>query len=305
MATKNQKTAMVVGGVGVLALLLFAMGGKAKAAPANDNQQPIDEPPVDPPVDDVPQAEDWTSNWGGYPTKLRPLLIEAEKVSGIPGLARFLAVWSWGSFRANQPLVSTAEALAIAMANPNLCTNCHNDSPAEVKQSREALENVTPPKGKWKKPADFDAWADFGSAGLFDILAGSHAHTGVHEGFTPLISEPPTVLFDPRVSAVIATNMVYRIINGPYKVLVPGTDTSKTPADPRSTWINIRRATASPAGFQANTAANQAAGQRYAARADEIGIDLSKLGYPWPKGGIKATWPGIKAVYNALMKVKV
>lgn len=301
MASTSKKKGLIVGGVAALALLLMlGMGGK-KPAQGDQKTEPEPEPqpePEPPPQEDV---EDWTSNWGGYPDKLKPILIEAEKTSGIPGLARALAVWSWGSYRAGQPLVSTAEAKAIAAKNPDLCTKCHNETPGEVAQSTKALKNIPE---NWPKANELEAWKAFGSGGLFDILAGSNLYRGVDEGYTPFVNAPPGILLDPRVSAAAATDMVRRIISGPYKVMVPGIDATPQNADPRASWINIRRVTASPQGFIADTAENQAAGQRYAARADEIGIDLSKVKFPWPKGGIKAAWPGFKVVYPKLANMK-
>lgn len=290
---KSDDTWLYAGGA-LLAFLLFS--GSAKA------DQPADLPldtPDQPPVPPSP------GNWGSTPIALIPLFEQAEQASGIPGLGRFLAVWSWGAYRAMQPLVSPEEAAQIALANPELCRLCHNVSASEKIASRRAWESVTLPKGQagqygtgrysppWPTGPYGDQWADFGSAGLLDILAGSHAHDGIHDGkFSPLISYGPEVLFRLDVQMYIGGWMVYRIIKSPlYKVLVPG--------DPKETWTRIRRVTASPDGFIKNTAYSQEVGQRFQGRAEELGIDLAQLAYPWP-----IAWPGAAAYYSKLGVLK-
>ncbi len=306
-------TLLYGGGAALLALFLFS--GNANASepdlpgidpdpdpgpepdPGNKGEDDIIILPDEEDEDPVPQG----TNWGVTPEALKLAFAQTEFASGIPGLARFLAVRSWSAYRAGKAIVGPDEAQLIAIANPNLCKNCHNQTTNEKKYSRIALENVTLPygapgtydnvgkkKNPWPEPQDFDAWADFGSAGLFDILAGSHAHAGYESGgFAPLIQKPPTVLFDIKVQCYIAAYIVYRLVSGPYKVLVAG--------DPRATWINIQRAMASPSGFVNNTQANKDVGIRFANRAKEIGIDLSQNLMPSVKN-----WPGAQAFYTSL-----
>lgn len=299
MASNN--TILYAGGA-LLLLLLFS--GKAKAAsPAPD--LPLDNP--DEPVDDNPQPQPPqlpppdNSNWGGTPPALIEKFSAAEVAAGIPGLGRFMAVWAWGAFRAGQAYVSPEQAAQIAANNPDLCRTCHNLTASEKQASRKALENVALPKGEkgqygegkydppWPMPAQFDQWADFGSAGLFDILAGSHAHSGIHDSkFSPLISHPPTILYQIDVQLFIAGYMTYRIIKSPnYKVLKAG--------DPKTTWTNVRRVTANPSAFQANNQYSKDVGDRFQARAIELGIDLDLLEYPWPM-----SWPGAKSYFEKL-----
>lgn len=156
-----------------LALLLFSGN-----AGASEEGKIIVVPPKqdDPPEDDPP--EDYGSNWGVFPNSLKGPFLVAEKAARLPGLARFMAIWSWGAFRAKKPFVTPEKAADIAAKNPLLCSGCQNLD--DGKYSREALEWVTksieeggaydPP---WPAPEDYDAWADFGSAGLFDLLSGS------------------------------------------------------------------------------------------------------------------------------------
>lgn len=296
MAKSNDT--LMWGGAIVLALLLFS--GSASASPTPAPDLPIDDP--DQPPQPVPSPE----NWGSTPPALIPEFERAEQASGIPGLGRFMAVWAWGAFRAMQPLVSPEEAAAIALANPALCRNCWNTSQSEKIASARAWENVTLPKGQagqygtgkydppWPTGPYGDAWRLNGSSGLFDILAGAHAHSGIHDPgkFAPLINFSPNILMRVDVQLYIGGYLVQRIIKSPlYKVLVPG--------DPKETWTRIRRVTASPDGFVKNTAYSQEVGQRFQGRAQELGIDLSALAYPWP-----LKWPGAQAYYNALQVLK-
>jgi hypothetical protein len=281
--------------------LFLLFSGSASAKPS---QPPIPDLPIDDPDEPVPDPVPSPDNWGSTPPGLILEFEKAEQASGIPGIGRMFAIWAWGAFRAQQPFVSPQEAAAIAAANPNLCQNCHNTSNAEKVASRRALENVVLPLGQlgqygtgkyknpWPMPADFNAWADFGSAGLLDILAGSHAHSGIHQGkFTPLISYSPDILFRRDVQLYIGGYMVQRIIAGPYKILTPG--------DPAETWTKIRRVTASPSAFQSNTQYSIDVGVRFRNRAVELGIDLNKLAYPFP-----TKWPGAKSYFEKLGVLK-
>ena len=274
-------------GIGFALFLLFS--GTAKADGGDD--LPIDTPDQ-PPVPPSPE------NWGSTPVALIPEFERAEQASGIPGLGRFLAVRAWSAFRAMQPLVSPEEAAVIAAANPELCRLCHNTSASERIASRRAFESVTLPKGEagqygtgrydppWPTGPYGDAWADFGSAGLLDFLAGSNAHAGIHDSkFAPLISYGPEVLFRIDVQLYLGGVFTARVLKSPlYKVLKPG--------DSAQTWTNIQRVFASPDQFIKNTAYSQEVGQRFQGRAQELGIDLSQLAYPWP---IK--WPGAASYF--------
>lgn len=294
---KSDDTLMWGAGI-ALAILLFSGSASAKTPNPNVPDLPVDDP--DEPAPPAPSPD----NWGSTPPALILEFERAEQASGIPGLGRFMAVWAWGAFRAMQPFVLPDVAAQIAAANPNLCQNCHNTSNAEKVASRRALENVVLPKGQkgqygegkyskpWPMPADFDAWADFGSAGLFDILAGSHAHSGIHQGnFTPLISYSPDILYRIDVQLYIAGYMTQRILTGPYKVL--------TPNNPKETWTKVRRVTASPSAFQADTQYSKEVGARFQGRAVELGIDLNQVAYPWP-----TKWPGAKKYFETLQVLK-
>lgn len=301
MAKSNDNTAAYVIGGALFLAIIFGGGGKAKAA----------EPP--PKQDQEPGP---LEGYGSTPLDLAILFQNAEDAAGVPGLGRFLAVYAWGAFRAFQPFVSPEEAAAISANSPAWCTNCHNTSSGEVIASRRALERVILPKGQqgqygtgaydppWPLPADADAWADFGSAGLMDILAGSHAHSGIHDGgFTPLIASPPSILFDPRVSVYAATVLVHRLLS----VSLYSKGIYQKTA--RETWSRVRVGTASPdrlVKFAAGTATPEEAQYvqdvqaRFQGRAVELGISLDDM--PNPTKAVNKAWPGTEQVYANLVQ---
>ena len=233
---------------------------------------------------------------------------KAEKAAGIPGIGHFFAIWSWGAFRAGQSPVGIEEAAALAKASPELCRMCHNTSESERKFSKLALDRVTkpPPEGKydppWKAPKDYAGWSD-GSYGLFDLLAGSVAHLGIHEGkFTPLVDYPATVLYQIDVQLYLAGVMVKRIINNPNLIVL-------VDDNPLETWANVRACTSSPSGFQdwqkgkATNGAQVAAKARdnFFMRALEIGIDPAAMAMPFDKKtDLHWLWPGAEAYFKAL-----
>ncbi|MEZ5069345.1 MAG: M23 family metallopeptidase [Bacteroidia bacterium] len=293
MASKTNRTLLIGGLIG---LLLLGTGGAAMAS----EPEPDDLPPAPPPP--KPDPEEYGENWGAFPEALRGPFLAAEKAARLPGLARFMAVWSWGAFRAHKPFVSPEEAAVIAAANPSLCSACQNLN--DAKWSRQALERVTLPiseggayKKPWPKPANFDAWADFGSAGLFDMLAGSVAHLGIHEQFIPpYLSDPPTVLFELRPQLYYAGVFVHRVFNSPlYKVLTN---------NPAETWARVRAVTSSPKQFlawQGGDTENEIATTamaNFVGRAKEIGIVLTKMANPTITD-VKA-WPGAEAYFAAI-----
>lgn len=297
----NSKRNIALGG-GLVALLLLAGSGEAKAdVPKNIPDDDIPEPPP------KPEPGELEDNWGGFPVELRGPFLQAEKAAKLPGLARFLAVWSWGAFRAHKPFVSPEEASKIAADNPQLCRVCVN--PDDAKWSRKALEQVILPLGEeglegvgkykkpWPAPTDWGAWADVGSVGLFDLLAGSSVHLGIHEGFiSPVLNHGPDVLFQTPVQLYLAGTFVHRIFNSPtYKILSPSAP---------ETWARARAVTASPAQFvkwqqgdKTNPIATEAMAN-FLGRAKELGIDLTQVKNP-TLADVKA-WPGAQAYYNAL-----
>lgn len=315
---KGRAATVAIGG-GLLALVLagaiaFGSGSSSAKDPKPPPKPPKPkDPPVNPPIEDPepePEPEiDPGDLWGVTPPGLRQEFERTEEAAGIDGLGSFLAVWSWGAFRAKKAPVSLAEAAKIAAANPELCRKCHNTSAAERTQSKKALDRVVLPKsqgGAYEKPwpgvADYAGWTD-GSYGLFDLLAGAQAHAGYGDGkFAPLIDYPATILFQVDVQCYIAGYIVFRIVNSPlYKVLVDD--------NPLETWSNIRAVTASPQGFVDLSQGKKTASAQVAAqakqnciiRAAEMGIDLAALPMPFNKGEKPPWgWPGAKAFFAKL-----
>lgn len=299
--------------IGIVALIAMLMGGGGKKK--SDPQPPAD-PEQLPPVDDgdegaeeeaPPPPPPSPGNWGVLPAKWIPAFETAEKATmgTLPGLARFFAIKAWQARRAGQGILSPEEALAFAAANPNLCRSCHNTSAAERSASCRGIERVTLPKGQtgpcggtgaYDKPwpiSPYNAeWMDFGSAGLFDILASSALYAGIHEGFSPLVSQKPDMLFDPRVQMYVAGVMVYRIVKGQYPVLS---------ATPRETWKKIARVYG--AGSLSNSQSNIDVGIRFEHRAAEIGIDLDLM--PMPTLATLGLWPGANKYSDALAGISV
>lgn len=294
MPSERTKKTILIGGL--VGLLLLGTGGAVALA---DDGEP-DLPPL-PPLP-KPEPGELTENWGAFPEALRGPFLAAEKAANLPGMARFLAIWSWGAWRAKKPFVDPETAAKLAADNPALCSLCQNLDDAQW--SRKALERVTLPieeggayKKPWPKPADFDGWADFGSAGLFDLLSGSVVHLGIHEGFLPpYLSDSPKVLFELRPQLYYAGVFLHRVFNSPlYKVLQP------TAAE---TWTRVRAVTSSPAQFLAwqggekdNPIATEAMAN-FIGRAKELGIDLNKVANP-KLSDVKA-WPGAESYFAAI-----
>lgn len=306
----SAKTTWIIGGVvlGVAALgglaAVLLLSGEAKADDAQPDKKPADNKPADDkPADNKPVDEPADDNWGVTPPELRAEFERAEEASGIPNLGRFMAVWAWGAFRAKKPFVSTEEAAAISAANPWWCRDCHNQNAEERKKSKDALDRVTKPKSEggaydppWPMPDDAAGWSD-GSAALFDVLLGAQVHAGIHEGFTPLVKQPASVVFRIDVQLYLGGWIVYRIVHrDDLKVLVAG--------DSAATWSNIRACTATPEGFKEMLAGKQTPLAKAAAeakanclgRAAELGINLAKVPPPLPGW----SWPGAKVYWERL-----
>lgn len=289
MASKK-KTGLIIGGV----LLLFLLG--AGAASAKSSPTPIPEPFPEPEPEPKKPGEikpPDTGNWGFTPPNLRDLYTKAEKASGIPGLGQFLAIWSWGAFRAMQEPVSPAEALIISAANPWWCRECLNDSAAEVESSQKGYDNALKNYPTLKVPKYGEQWRSYGSAGLFDILSGSHAWDLIYDGYTaPEFNQlPAKALNSGPVSTFMATVITRKILKSPnYKVLLP-TSTE--------TWTAMRRVTANPSAFLQDNNYSKGVGDRFQMRAKELGIDLTKVANPALAD--LANWPGAKSVYKAIV----
>ncbi len=261
--------------------------------PPNEVKPKPDVPPEPPSPDDL--TFDLEGNWGGIPMDLRVWLAKAELASGIPGLARAAGVRWWESFRAKKEPVSTAEAAAIAAANPELARFFVNKN--DGAQAKKAIDEDMAKQG-WPKPVDYDGWIA-GSFGLGDILGSTFVYSGIHtEGKKAGPSSLPFVYstsakksyesYEGQIAAL--AYIVYRILYGPYDVLRPGVQAKPEVQDSRQTWINIFAAYAYPDSYKAKTQLAATAAANYTKRAAEIDIDLDKVAYPWPPGLSYKPW---------------
>ena len=258
--------------------------------------QPVPQPPPKPkpqpqPLPPQPQPGglkfDLDTNWGICPPQLRVVLAIAELASGIPGLARATFVKWWQAYRANQPIVSTAEAQQIIKDHPDLCQPCLN--PADGPSSAFRIDKNI--KSGWPAPADLAGWKA-GSRGLGDILGSTAVWQGIEDaslgnhqyvrGRLPLLDlNAKEAMERLDVQAWLAGVIVWQFLAGvQYKVLASGKEAAN--GDSYNTWGNIFSAWAAPDKYVQGQ--GQDAKLRYLARAEECGIDLSQVDYPWPPG---------------------
>lgn len=213
---------------------------------------------------DAPVVGDLERNWGKTPLEVRQLLLRVEAASGIFGAARFLAVASWRESRWQ--------------------ADAHNDSAKEVTASSDAYAARS---GDLPPLAFGAAAADFGSGGLFGLLAPYYLWSGVNEvgAKAPLLDMPPASMFDPVLSAFGAAVYMQRIVAN------YGPDDW---ADVRAGWASPTLLTSARGGDKYNEVR-----ARFLADAKAVGIDLDDRATMPATPSAKA-WPGVLAVYAAL-----
>lgn len=264
------------------------------AALGRANSAIVCKDPAPPPIAPAPQAPqqpppgslpfDLESNWGGLPMVLREQLARIELAARIPGLARALGVKWWQAWRAKKPLVTPAEAAALAAANPDLCRLCLNKGDAGA--SAKILDAAIWQQG-WPAPKDLAGWKA-GSYGLGDMLGGVAVYTGIHTdpgGLADFLQAPDAAKFIRQwwASGMASAYSVRRILLSPdYSVLIGGVNSDN--GDSFQTWANVFTAYAYPAAYKAGSQLAVDTKARFIARAQEIGIDLGKIAYPWPPG---------------------
>lgn len=297
MASRKSKAAGAVIVLALLGALVYAGTASAsspKPTPIPPDLEPLPEPEPEDKGEIKIQPPKDESNWGVFPDGLRDLFDKAEKASGIPGLAQgLLAPWAWGAFRAMQSPVDLGQALILALEHPNLALEFVNDSASEVASSRQGYDNAIKNYPSLKKPKYAEQWRSYGSAGMFDILAGSHVWDLNFDGYTAKEFNmlPAQALNSLKVGVYMATIIARRIMKSPnYKVLL---------ATPRETWTAFRQVTANPSAFLQKNNYSKQVGERFQMRAAEVGIDLDKVQNP-TLADLKS-WPGAKAVYKAIV----
>lgn len=210
----------------------------------------------------LPGGDAGGDNWGTTPAELRPLFLRMEEAAGIPGSARFFAVVSAGESRWNP--------------------SAHNDRDDEVESSRRAYENNAASRPAL---AYGQAAAAFGSGGLFGQLAPYFLWSASAElkDAAPLLGEPPTAIFQPRLAAYGAVVLLRRLVLH-YDV--------RDVLDARVGWaavslLNENRGSATYLEVRSD----------FAARAQKVGIDLSRLPARFEAG----PFPGFRGAYDLLV----
>ena len=245
----------MVGGLSALALL--AIGGGGGKSSSKD-------PPAPPAAQLLPFTDsELTTNWGTTPTWVRPVLLQIEKVSGLPGAARFLAI--------------------VARGESSFTVTAHNQSKTEVDASRAAYDNAidTFPPLKYASRA-----RDFGGGGLFGSLAPYFLWAGVQGELgnqAPLLQAPPEWMFAPHVAGFDAAFRMSRLLKH----------------YPIADWPDVRAGWRSPSllvdGYGGATHLDRR--QKFIDRAASMQIDLGQFPPPDASGytGAAAIWKGLVA----------
>ena len=226
----------------------------------------IDLPPL-PTAADV--EGDLSRNWGDTPFDLRPLLLLIEQISRTFGAARYLAI--------------------VAKRESAFVTAAHNGNAAneqdERDDSRLAYDNN---KGRNPPLRYGEQAADFGSGGLFGLLAPYFLWTGVPEvgAKAPLLNAPPEIVFQPRAAAFGAAVYMQRILKH-YRV--------DDVADIKVGWANPGLLGKGRGGATYNDVR-----ARFLADAKSLGIDLADA-TTIPAKLDPSAWPGVPAVFAALV----
>jgi hypothetical protein len=269
-----------VAGVGGVALL-YSRRASAASLPPGPTPGPTPAPGPAPPANlpplelaPLPKASDvkgdLIANWGSTPADLRPLFMYMEEASRIPGSARVFATIAYGESR----FVTTAQN-----GNASGEQDERDSSRAAYKNSKDR----NPPL-KYGKAA-----ADFGSGGLFGLLAPYFLWTGVPEvgSKAPLLGAPPEIVFQPRAAAFGACVYMQRLLAN-YRV-------DDVP--------DIKVGWASPSLLGKDSYGGktyQSVRQHYLEKVAAVGIDLGDT-TTIPKKLSAAAWPGVPAVFAALV----
>ena len=278
----------VAGVAGIGGLLFYSRRASAASLPAPGTPAPEPGAPSPTPGTPPPAQEptpptielaplprsgdvkgDLSKNWGSTPFDLRPLFLLMEETSGIVGSGRIIAVIASRESR----FVSTAQNGDAASEE------------AERDASRRAYENNkdrNPPLRYGERAANF------GSGGLFGLLAPYFLWTGVPEvgGKAPLLGAPPELMFQPRAAAFAATVYLQRLLAN-YRI--------DDHADIKAGWASPSLLTSSRGSKTYNDVR-----ARFLGDAKTLGVDLSDATTIPPKLSA-AAWPGVPAVFSALV----
>jgi len=240
------------------------------AAPNGEDALASDKLPALPTASDV--QGDLSRNWGSTPPDLRPLFLLMEETSKIVGSGRIFAL--------------------IAYREARFITTAHNgDEPSESAErdgSRRAYENNkdrNPPLPYGEESADF------GSGGLFGLLAPYFLWAGVPEvgKRAPFLNARPELMFEPRIAGFAAALYMHRLLK--YRRI-------DDHADIKVGWANPSLLSKGRGGDK-----YQEIRTRFYEDAETLGLDLKdEATIPGPRLDSSA-WPGFDAVFKGIVGV--
>jgi len=226
----------------------------------------IDLPPL-PTAADV--KGDLSRNWGETPFDLRALFLLIEEITRIFGAARYLAI--------------------VAKRESAFVTAAHNGNAANEQDERDDSRKAYANNKDRNPPLRYgEQAADFGSGGLFGLLAPYFLWTGVPEvgAKAPLLNAPPEIVFQPRAAAFGAAVYMQRILKH-YRV--------DDVADIKVGWANPGLLGKGRGGATYNDVRT-----RFLADAKSLGIDLADA-TTIPAKLDPSAWPGVPAVFAGLV----
>ena len=212
---------------------------------------------------------DLVRNWGETPVDLRPLFMLMEETSRIVGAARIFAV--------------------IAYRESRFVTSAQNGNATGEQDERDSSREAYKNRKDSNPPLRYgELAAEFGSGGLFGLLAPYFLWTGVPEikEKAPLLNAPPSLLFQPRAAAFGAAVYMQRLLKQ-YRI-------DDIP-DIKVGWANPGLL-----GSGRGSAAYHDVRARFLADAMTLGIDLTDAATVPPKLTASA-WPGVPAVFAGLV----
>jgi hypothetical protein len=250
--------------------LLFSRRASAASPVVPSSAEPTP-PNID--LAPLPRAADVSGdlvrNWGETPVDLRPLFMLMEETSRIVGAARLFAV--------------------IAYRESRFVTTAQNGNAAAEQDERDSSRDAYKNRKDSNPPLRYgELAAEFGSGGLFGLLAPYFLWTGVPEvkEKAPLLNAPPSLLFQPRAAAFGAAVYMQRLLKQ-YRI-------DDIP-DIKVGWAN-------PAllGKSRGGETYLSVRKRFLEDATAVGIDLADVDTIPAKLDASA-WPGVPAVFAALV----
>ncbi len=212
---------------------------------------------------------DLSRNWGETPLDLRPLFLLVEEISRIEGSGRVLA--------------------AIAYHESHFVTTAHNGDTESDQAERDSSRSAYTNNKDRNPPLRYGEEAvEFGSGGLFGLLAPYFLWTGVPEvgKKAPLLNSPPSLMFQPRAAAFAAAVYMQRLLTQ-YRI--------DDHTDLKVGWANPGLL-----GKSRGSAKYNEVRARFLADVKTLGIDLADVATIPAKLDASA-WPGVPTVFAGLV----